>query len=78
MIDPGFPPNTRVRLLSAAGDLELRTPTGHIVGPDNWLGYYIVRLDVPARFFHTDGHVEDVAEISEAADNMEPIGPTTH
>jgi hypothetical protein len=62
----------RVRLRAPSPDLELRSGTGTVVRPDVWDGYYIVRLDAPARLDH-DGTVEEVSEVAEAADNLEPL-----
>jgi len=43
------------------------------VGPDpDWDGYYIVRLDKPARYY-CHGADEPLDEIIEAADNLERL-----
>ena len=62
---------TRVRLRSAPHVVDLRSDTGQIVRPDIWDGYYIVRLDQPARYLASDGAIEELTEIREAADNMD-------
>jgi hypothetical protein len=62
----------RVRLRAPSPLVELRSDTGTVLRPDVWDGYYIVRLDAPARLQH-DGHVEEVSEIAEAADNLDPL-----
>lgn len=64
---------TRVRLPSVGADVELRSPFGAVVGPDEWDDYYIIRLDEPARFFNADGSVEDLSEITEMVDNLEVL-----
>jgi len=49
----------------------VRTDTGQVVRPDEWDGYYIVRLDQPALYRHADGTMQKLAEVREAADNLE-------
>lgn len=41
--------------------------------PDRWSGYYIVRLDLPARYRHPGGRTEQLYEVREAADNLEVL-----
>lgn len=66
-------PGTRVRLRSPSHVLQLQANTGRIVRHDEWLDYYIVRLDKPARYQHADGHIEELNEIREDVDNMEVL-----
>ena len=69
---------SRVRLRCPSPQLELRADTGTIVRPDEWDGYYIVRLDAPATLRHGDDPPEEVEEVAEAADNLETIGNRAH
>lgn len=64
---------TRVRLRAPHWLLDLQANTGEVVRPDEWDGYYIVRLDRPAAYRHADGRVEELREIREAADNMDVL-----
>lgn len=64
---------TRVRLRSASHLVELRSPFGEIVRPDEYVGYYVVRLDHPALYHQADGTVRELPEIVEMADNMEAL-----
>ena len=72
---------TRVRLRAPAPGLKLRSDTGTVVRPDEWLGYYIVHLDLPAYYEHTQGNLEVLEDICEAEDNLEVLptdrGPAT-
>jgi hypothetical protein len=63
----------RGRLVAPSPLLELRADTGTVIRPDQWDGYYIVRLDAPARLRHDEGEPEELAEVAEAADNMEVL-----
>ena len=69
---------SRVRLLYPSPQLELRSDTGTVIRPDEWDGYYIVRLDMPATLRHGDDPPEEVVEVAEAADNLERIGNQAH
>ena len=69
---------SRVRLLYPSPQLELRTDTGTVIRPDEWDGYYIIRLDAPATLRHGDDPPEEVEEVAEAADNLEAIGDQPH
>ena len=64
-------PGDRVRLRSAPAQTDLQEDTGSVVRRDEWAGYYIVRLDLPALYHHADGREEELQEICEAADNLE-------
>ncbi len=68
--DADFAPGARVRIRSKPIGVTLASTTGTIVGADEWDGYYIVRLDLPARYHCADGHTEPLQEIREAGDNL--------
>lgn len=70
-VGPQLSVGTRVRLRSASHLVELRSPFGEIVRPDEYAGYYVVRLDHPALYHQADGTVRELPEIVEMADNME-------
>ena len=63
-------PGARVRVCSTSHKVELRADTGSVVRPDEWLDYYVVRLDVPALYRHPEGQTEELAEIVEDVDNL--------
>ena len=63
----------RVRLRAPSPLLELRADTGTVVRSDKWDGYYIVKLDRPALLRHDPRAPEELAEVAEAADNMEVL-----
>lgn len=69
-IDVSLKPGTRVRLAGDVVGVTLRDASGSIVRPDTYTGYYVVRLDSPAMFHHTDGTTEDLHELVEAIDNL--------
>ena len=68
---------TRVRVCgpTTALGVTLASPEGTVVGPAEWGGYYIVRLDQPARYQVADGHVEMLAELREYWDNLDVLAP---
>jgi hypothetical protein len=68
-------PGTRVALRGAPIGVTLDRPTGTIVEPDTWDGYYLIRLDIPARYRHADGHTELLPIIREAGDNLVILPP---
>ncbi|MGI8856214.1 MAG: hypothetical protein ACR2JW_10715 [Thermomicrobiales bacterium] len=68
-------PGTRVALRGNPIGVTVDRPTGTIVEPDIWEGYYRIRLDVPARYHHADGHTEPLAVIREAGDNLVILPP---
>ena len=70
---PVLAPGTRVRLRAPSHVLTLRSDRGTIVAPDEDLDCYVVRLDIPARCDHGDGHIEDLSEIIEDIDNMDVL-----
>lgn len=63
-------PGTPVRITAKPIGVTLVRPTGVIVGPSKWEGYYLVRLDEPAIYHRGDGTDEPLAEIVEAPDNF--------
>jgi hypothetical protein len=68
---------TRVRILgpeSALG-VTLGTPFGTVVAPDEYQGYYLVRLDEPATYHHSDGHTEQIDEVREFWGNLGILEP---
>lgn len=71
-----LPPGTRVRLRSASHVITLQSDTGAVVGPDEkWDGYYIVRLDLPARYDNGVHPPTLLDEMREAVDNLEVLAP---
>lgn len=64
---------TRVKLRSASHLVDLRSPFGEVVRPDEYEGYYVVRLDCPALYHQADGTTRELPEIVEMADNMVPL-----
>lgn len=67
----GIKPGTRVRLRSSSHALALASDTGTVTRPDEWEGYFVIRLDQPAQYRHADGRTETLPEIVELADNLE-------
>ena len=63
----------RVRLKERLIAVDLAANTGTVTGSDIWDGYYIVRLDQPAKHHNADGTVEDLPKIREAWDNLEVL-----
>jgi hypothetical protein len=68
-------PGTRVRIPDPAVPLVREVLTGFVVGPDEWDGYYLIRLDRPAKYRHASGEIEDLNEIIESSDNVELLDP---
>lgn len=66
---------TRVEIRGNPIGMTLDCPTGTVVEPDMWEGYYIVRLDVPAHYRHADGRSERLQTIREASDNLIVLPP---
>jgi hypothetical protein len=64
---------TRVRLRAPSHLLELRSNTGTIVGPGRWADYYVVRLDRSAVYHDPDTGPEELWEVVEMDENMDPI-----
>ena len=67
---PAIAIGTRVRLRDHPIGVRLRSHAGTISRPDQWDGYFIVRLDEPAIYFRADGTTETLAEMVEARDNL--------
>jgi hypothetical protein len=69
---------TRVRIIGPqqALGVTLDTPYGTVVAPDEYSGYYLVRLDAPATYHYADGRTEQIDEVREFWDNLEIVGPT--
>jgi hypothetical protein len=64
----------RVRLRAPSAGLILRSDTGTVVGPDEYDGYYVIRLDQPARYDHGVGEPVELNEVIQASDNMDILG----
>ena len=70
-VQPVLPPGTRVQIVAPSAVLELRSDTGTIIGPDQWEGYYLIHLDLPAISRDTvDGSPEDLPNIREHVENL--------
>ena len=63
----------RVRLRAPSWGLTLRSETGRVVRATEDNGYYVVRLDHPALYDHGTGQPDELLEVIEASDNMDPI-----
>jgi len=63
-------PGTRVELIGEPIGVTLNESTGVIVGPSQWEGYVVVRLDRPGIYHNADGTDEPIDEIVEAPDNL--------
>ena len=66
---------TRVRILGPQTVLgvTLATPFGTVVAPDEYLGYYLIRLDQPATYQDPDGHTEQFDQVREFWDNLDVL-----
>lgn len=74
MIEPkALATGARVRVRSTSHRVELQADTGQVVRPDEWLDYYVVRLDSPAVYRHGDGRTELLDEIVEDIDNLDEL-----
>jgi hypothetical protein len=73
--DRPLAPGTRVRLIDPSHALDAPVLTGYIVRPDEWDDYYIVHLDMPARYQDGLGHSKLLTEIREDRDNLEVLEP---
>lgn len=62
-------PGERVRVRGKPIGLVSPPGTGTVVGPDEWDGYYLVSLDVPAQHWEEP---EPLPVIREAGDNLLP------
>jgi hypothetical protein len=67
-------PGTRVRLVAPSGLLELSDTRGTVVGPAEWDGYVLVRLDEPARCRCVVCGRDELGTVREAEDNLEVVG----
>ncbi len=74
--DADFPPGARVRIHGKPVGVTLGSATGTIVEADEWDGYYIVHLDIPARYHCADGRTEIIEDIREAGDNLTVLPPS--
>lgn len=72
-----FPVGTAVRLRSVPYALECSSTLGRIAHPvAGWAGYYIVRLDQPARHV-AFGQVEYLPDLRLAATDLELVAETS-
>jgi len=60
-------------LRSAHFLVDLRSPFGSILCPDEWDDYYIVHLDEPAIYHNADGSTHDLPDIAQMVDNLDVI-----
>ena len=75
---PTFPklsPGQRVRLRPPLIEVELASPLATVAREGDYDGYYVVRLDEPARYYPlgqaTSGEFEEIVELVESSDNMD-------
>src|SRR3989442_10196637 len=75
---PDFPvlhPGQRVRLRPPLIEVELRSPLGTVVREGDYAGYYVIKLDEPARYYplgKANGlECEEIAELVENSDNLD-------
>lgn len=68
---PVLHPGMRVRLRAPSAGLTLRSETGTVVGPDEYDGYYVIRLDQPALYDHGVGEPQELTEVVQASDNVD-------
>ncbi len=69
-----YPPCNCVSPIAVMSNRTANTET--IVGADEWDGYYIIHLDVPARYHYADGRTELLQDIREAGDNLTVLPPS--
>lgn len=69
-------PGTRVSIRGKPVGVTLDKTTGTIIKADEWDGYYIIHLDVPARYHCADGRTELLQDIREAGDNLTVLSPS--
>jgi hypothetical protein len=74
--DADLTPGARVSIRGKPIGVTLKSATGTIVKVDEWDGYYIVHLDLPARYQYADGHTEVIEDIREAGDNLIVLPPS--
>src|SRR5437762_13036248 len=69
---PAWQAGDRVAIVGNPVGITLSAHEGTVTGPDpEWEGYYLVQLDAPARDWDTG---EDVPQIVEAGDDLQPVG----
>jgi hypothetical protein len=72
---------TRVELIAPTPLLKLKSALGSIIKPDEWFGYYLVRLDKPATYYDAERKRRRLRIISESRDNLalvqQPENPTS-
>lgn len=73
--DADLAPGTRVSIRGKPIGVALDTTTGTIVKADEWDGYYLIHLDVPAIYHYADGRTESIQDIREAGDNLTVLPP---
>lgn len=61
----------RVRLHAGGPATELTSLFGVVIGPDETDGHYLIHLDLPARYYKSDGTCEPLPDVVEASDNVE-------
>ncbi|MDQ6833251.1 MAG: hypothetical protein M3008_07620 [Chloroflexota bacterium] len=74
--DADFTPGVRVSIRGTPVGVTLTSKTGAIVKADEWDGYYIVHLDVPALYHCADGRTESIQDVREAGDNLTILPPS--
>jgi hypothetical protein len=68
-----FVPGARVRLRAPSPGLKLTSDLGTIVGPGDYDGYFVVRLDAPALLKHHGDTPEILEEVIQLYDNMDVV-----
>ncbi|MGI8687910.1 MAG: hypothetical protein ACR2M3_04950 [Thermomicrobiales bacterium] len=68
-------PGSRIQITAKPIGVTLTLPTGVVIGPSEWEGYYVIRLDAPAIYHHADGTDEAFEELVEAFDNFAVLTP---
>ena len=70
-------PGTRVRLIGSSATLRFRVrpALGTVARPDQWDGYVIVHLDVPAIYDNQVRPPRPIGEIRWAEDNLKVLAP---
>ncbi len=74
--DADLTPGARVSIRDNPVGVTLAKTTGTIVKADEWDGYYIIHLDVPALYHWADGRTESIRDIREAGDNLTVLPPS--
>ncbi len=68
--DADFTPGVRVSIRGKPLGVTLNSRTGTIIKADEWDGYYIIHLDIPAIYHCADGRTESIEDLREAGDNL--------